>query len=38
MRLVAPHEELKKMGKSILLYVGKIGPQEGVDYLLRALR
>jgi glycosyltransferase involved in cell wall biosynthesis len=38
MQPVAPHEELEKMGKSILLYVGKIGPQDGVDYLLRALR
>jgi len=29
--------ELEKMGKYILVYVGEMGPQDGVDYLLRAL-
>jgi len=29
--------ELKKNGKKILVYVGVMGPQDGVDYLLRSL-
>ncbi len=29
--------ELENMGKKILLYIGVMGPQDGVDYLLRAL-
>jgi glycosyltransferase involved in cell wall biosynthesis len=37
-RLVAPDTSLKRTGKKILVYVGKMGPQDGVDYLLRALR
>ena len=36
-RLVAPDFELKNMGKTILAYVGVMGPQDGIDYLLRAL-
>jgi len=37
MRLVPPDEKLKKMSKSILIYIGVMNPQDGVDYLLRAL-
>lgn len=37
MRLVSPDEELQKMGKSILVYIGFMGPQDGVDYLLRSI-
>jgi glycosyltransferase involved in cell wall biosynthesis len=38
MRLVPPDDKLKRMNKSILVYVGAMGPQDGIDYLLRALR
>ena len=34
---VEPDEELKKMGKTILIYIGVMGPQDGVDYFLRSL-
>jgi glycosyltransferase involved in cell wall biosynthesis len=34
----APSARLKGMKKSILCYVGSLNPQDGVDYLLRALR
>jgi len=34
---VAPDEEMVKMGKKILVYIGVMGPQDGVDYLVRAL-
>jgi len=37
-RKVPPDQNLKGMGKKILVYVGKMGPQDGIDYLLRALR
>ena len=37
-RLVSPDERLKMMGKKILGYVGVMGPQDGVDYLLRAIK
>jgi len=37
-RPVPPDDKLKGMGESILVYVGVMGPQDGVDYLLRALR
>jgi glycosyltransferase involved in cell wall biosynthesis len=37
-RRVPPDEKLKANGKKILGYVGVMGPQDGVDYLLRALR
>jgi glycosyltransferase involved in cell wall biosynthesis len=37
-KLGAPDEKLKAMGKTILGYVGDINPQDGVDYLLRSLR
>jgi glycosyltransferase involved in cell wall biosynthesis len=36
-RLVAPDERLKSMGKCILGYVGAMNPQDGLDYMLRAL-
>lgn len=34
---VEPDWELRQMGKSIIGYVGVMGVQDGVDYLLRAL-
>jgi glycosyltransferase involved in cell wall biosynthesis len=37
MEMVEPAERLRRMGKSILCYVGCLNPQDGVDYLLRAL-
>jgi len=36
-RLVEPDHRLKRMGCTILGYVGAMNPQDGVDYLLRAL-
>jgi len=36
-QLVEPDAELKNMGKNILVYIGVMGPQDGVDYLLRSL-
>lgn len=36
---VAPaNARLRAMGKQILVYVGSLNPQDGVDYLLRALK
>lgn len=32
-----PSERLRKMNKKILVYIGSLNPQDGVDYLLRAL-
>ena len=37
MTVVAPNERLRRMGKSILCYIGCLNPQDGLDYLLRAL-
>ena len=37
MKVVEPSERLRRMGKSILCYVGCLNPQDGLDYLLRAL-
>lgn len=37
MRLVSPDEELQKTGKNILVYIGVMGPQDGVDYLLKSI-
>jgi glycosyltransferase involved in cell wall biosynthesis len=37
MKVVEPSERLRQMGKSILCYIGCINPQDGLDYLLRAL-
>ncbi len=36
-REVEPDTELKNSGKKILVYIGVMGPQDGVDYLLRSL-
>jgi glycosyltransferase involved in cell wall biosynthesis len=37
MDVVEPSKRLRQMGKSILCYIGCLNPQDGVDYLLRAL-
>jgi glycosyltransferase involved in cell wall biosynthesis len=37
MEVVKPAERLRRMDKSILCYIGCLNPQDGVDYLLRAL-
>jgi glycosyltransferase involved in cell wall biosynthesis len=37
MTVVAPSERLRRMGKPILCYIGCLNPQDGLDYLLRAL-
>jgi glycosyltransferase involved in cell wall biosynthesis len=34
---VEPDQDLRQMGKTIIGYVGVLGVQDGVDYLLRAL-
>jgi glycosyltransferase involved in cell wall biosynthesis len=34
----AASPRLRAMGKTILVYVGSLNPQDGVDYLLRALK
>jgi glycosyltransferase involved in cell wall biosynthesis len=34
---VEPDWKLKNSGKKILVYIGVMGPQDGVDYLLRSL-
>lgn len=36
-KLVAPDEKLKSMGKKILGYVGEMNPQDGMDNLLRSI-
>lgn len=36
--LVEPDPDLKKRGAVIIGYVGAMGPQDGLDYLLRALQ
>jgi D-aspartate ligase len=36
-RPVAGDEELQNMSKKILVYIGVMGPQDGVDHLLRSL-
>lgn len=38
MRLVEPDPQLRQSGKAIIGYVGALGAQDGLDYLLRALR
>lgn len=35
---VPPDEKLKSIGKFILVYIGEMGPQDGVDYLLHSLK
>lgn len=37
MQVVEPSERLRQMGKTILCYIGCLNPQDGLDYLLRAL-
>jgi len=37
MRAAAPDPRLSAMQKTILCYIGSLNPQDGVDYLLRAL-
>jgi glycosyltransferase involved in cell wall biosynthesis len=37
-RLVDPDERLRRSGKTILGYVGAMNPQDGEDYMLRALQ
>ena len=37
MEFKAPSERLRRLNKTILCYVGSLNPQDGVDYLLRAL-
>ena len=37
-RLIAPDERLRGLNKKILVYLGAMNPQDGVDYLLVALR
>lgn len=34
----APDPQLQALGKKILVYLGVMGPQDGVDYLVRALK
>lgn len=38
MRIAAPSSRLRNMGKTILVYIGSLNPQDGVDYLLRSLQ
>lgn len=38
MQVATPSPRLRAMGKHILVYIGSLNPQDGVDYLLRALR
>ena len=37
-KLVEPDQALKSNGRAVFGYVGAMNPQDGVDYLLRALR
>lgn len=38
MQIAAPAARLQSSGKKVLCYIGSLNPQDGVDYLLRALR
>jgi len=38
LRPTEPDPDLRRMGKTIIVYVGVMGFQDGVDYLLRALQ
>lgn len=38
MAMAQPSKRLREKGKHILCYIGSLNPQDGVDYLLRALR
>jgi glycosyltransferase involved in cell wall biosynthesis len=37
-QLVEPDPQLRRMGKTIIGYVGEMGFQDGVDYLIRAIQ
>jgi glycosyltransferase involved in cell wall biosynthesis len=37
MQSAIPAARLRNMGKTILVYIGSLNPQDGVDYLLRSL-
>lgn len=37
MKVAAPSPRLKALNKTVLCYIGGLNPQDGVDYLLRAL-
>lgn len=37
MQAPLPSERLRRLGKTILCYIGSLNPQDGVDYLLRSL-
>jgi len=36
-QIVPPDPEMVAMGKKILVYIGVMGPQDGVDYLIRSI-
>jgi glycosyltransferase involved in cell wall biosynthesis len=38
MQVATPSPRLRAMGKIILVYIGSLNPQDGVDYLLRSLK
>jgi len=38
MAVTPPSQRLRQMSKKILVYIGSLNPQDGVDYLLRSLR
>jgi glycosyltransferase involved in cell wall biosynthesis len=38
MQVATPSPRLRAMGKKILVYIGSLNPQDGVDYLLRSLQ
>jgi glycosyltransferase involved in cell wall biosynthesis len=38
MQVVQPSARLRGMGKKILVYIGSLNPQDGVDYLVRSLK
>jgi glycosyltransferase involved in cell wall biosynthesis len=38
MRMAQPSQRLRDMQKTILIYIGSLNPQDGVDYLLRSLK
>jgi len=36
MNMPAPSRRLRESGKKVLVYIGSLNPQDGVDYLLRS--
>jgi glycosyltransferase involved in cell wall biosynthesis len=38
MKVTTPSPRLRQMAKKILVYIGSLNPQDGVDYLLRSLQ